>query len=234
MKKATLVCGLLLTCASVFAQFGITSRYQINEAKDWKITYADQTTEKILGDAPAIGVDYWFRLKNYRVEFLPELSFSNYNNKFQIFENISREVNINTYNLFLNTNFYVFDFLGDCDCPTWSKQGSFAQKGFFLQVSPGVSYFQQEVKTERPASFESNALALSLGVGMGLDIGITDLITFTPMVGARYFPKVEWASLDQFDDGLLIKIKNPESSISQLYAGARLGFRFDYQSSRRR
>lgn len=233
MKKATLICGLLLTCASVFAQFGVTGRYQINDAKDWKITYADQTTEAILDNAPVIGVDYWFRLKNYRVEFLPELSFSKYKNEFQVAEGVLHETNLNVYNFFLNTNFYVFDFLGDCDCPTWSKQGNFAKKGFFLQVSPGVSYFQQKV--ERPdASFTSNAVALSLGAGLGFDIGITDLVTFTPMVGARYFPNVKWESLNQLGDRLVIYAENPESAIRQLYAGVRLGFRFDYQSSRRR
>lgn len=225
MKKATLICGLLLICTSVFAQFGVSGGYRINDATYWELGGFKGKYENALADGYSVGIDYWFRLKNYRVEFLPEANFST-------FKKVASPLiaKVNAYSFFANVNIYPFDFLGDCDCPTWSKQGKFFQKGFFLQISPGVSYLQQELQAAE--TYKSNATTWSLGAGVGFDIGITDLVTFSPIVGARYYLEAPW-------DGLAERYENDsdistESANKQIFMGARLGFRFDYQSSRRR
>jgi hypothetical protein len=62
--------------AHLHAQFGINAAYRFNNAPDLKIIKSfDGTNEEfdVLSDAVSIGVDYWLRLKNYRIEFLPQL-----------------------------------------------------------------------------------------------------------------------------------------------------------------
>ncbi|MDX1938948.1 MAG: hypothetical protein SFU99_00260 [Saprospiraceae bacterium] len=226
MKQAWCIAGLLLLSQSIFAQFGISGSYRVHDAKDWKIVYPDQTSQEILGDGLSLGVDYWFRLKNYRVEFLPEL---NVILPQALTAQDGSELDIKFYSLFFNINFYLFDFMGDCDCPTWSKQGNFAKKGFFVQLSSGITMLQNAVTTEGVES-SANDWALSLGAGIGFDIGITDLVTFTPMLGVRYFPKANWSSLEEAKASWTFE---QESPITQLYMGARLGFRFDYKNGRR-
>lgn len=246
MKATTLLFTLLFITNLAMAQFGITASYRWNDAKDWKLqTLGVLEEQDILGNGYSIGIDYWFRLKNYRIEFLPELNYSTFSNDLNLglivggsavdptIEINFRNTTINTYSLFFNTNFYLFDFKGDCDCPTFSKQGKTLQKGFFGQVSPGLSYFQQKFESPE-GDFLSNALAVSLGIGIGFDIGITDLVTFTPTVGVRYYPSVEWEALKDFGNENTFKILDTNSSLTQFFAGARFGIRLDYQSNRRR
>lgn len=221
MKKLLLLPVFILTLQCAFAQFGITGGYRFNDAPDWQATALDGRTLPALGDGYSIGLDYWFRLKNYRVEFLPEANFSTFEENSSAFN-----TNLNAFSFFANVNFYPLDFFGDCDCPTWSKQENFFKKGFFLQVSPGVSYFQQDIETET-STLESTTTALSLGGGVGFDIGITDLVTLSPIAGARYYFSSPWEELSavSFEDSTVPK----ESAITQFFIGARLGFRLDYQ-----
>ncbi len=220
MKKIRLLPIFILTIQCAFAQFGITGGYRFNDAPDWQVTALDGTQEPALGDGLSVGVDYWFRLKNYRVEFLPEVNFSRFQQA-----NISHEYNLSAFSLFANVHLYPFDFLGDCDCPTWSKQGNFLQKGFFVQISPGVSYLQQTIETES-FPLKSNATALSLGGGIGFDIGIADLVTLSPIAGARYYLSAPWDGLSGVSPD---SAKPTESTVLQFFTGIRLGFRFDYQ-----
>lgn len=221
MKRTILILSLLFATQLSFAQFGITGGYRFNDAPDWQVTVTDGSSQNALGEGYSIGVDYWFRLKNYRVEFLPELNFSRFENEVSFYN-----TNLSAFSLFANVNIYPFDFLGDCDCPTWSKQGNFFQKGFFVQVSPGVSYLQQAIKTE-DTNLESNTTALSLGGAVGFDIGITDIVTFSPIAGARYYLKSSW---DRLSDVSFEPTDVPkESAITQFFVGARLGIRLDYK-----
>lgn len=219
------------------AQFGFVGRYQMNEAPNWVDAY--QQSEKYLGNGWSVGVDYWLRLKNYRIEFLPEINYGQFEyNDQKSYINSADFVN-KFYSFFLNSNIYLFDFEGDCNCPTFSKQGQFLKKGFFVQVSPGVSYMVGKVSFEKPVVaneriFESSSVAANIGVGIGLDIGISDFVTLTPMIGMRYFPNVKWDSLSKYAGSEIYAPLSIESAIWQATAGVRLGFRFDYQTNSRR
>ncbi len=228
MKQLLLFGYFWLLVHSLAAQIGITSTYRINEAPGWRYANLVKGNEAaLIGNSIGVGVDYWFRLKNYRVEFLPELNVQRFSGTYTTPDNAALEVQNNVFSLFFNTNIYLLDFFGDCDCPTFSKQGRFFKKGFFVQLSPGVSYFEQRVQ-RFVSPDRSNDLAFSLGAGIGFDIGITDFVTFTPLLGARYYPKVTWESL-QTNNGELIPFRSIESALTQWYAGARLGLRFDYR-----
>lgn len=242
MKQTILLVAFFLITNLAFAQFGVTGRYHFNKAPDWVPIGEKDASDphKFLGNGWSVGLDYWMRLKNYRIEFLSELNVAQFksepNSKIPAVESFSNQF----YSFFLNTNFYLFDFLGDCNCPTFSKQGQLLKKGFFLQISPGITYLQNKVTINQEAApfngdlYESSDWAVSIGAGAGLDIGLSDFVTITPMVSLRYFPAAKWDQLHSYSNIREESLHVEESAIWQLSAGARLGFRLDYKSKGRR
>lgn len=121
------------------------------------------------------------------------------------------------------TNIYLFDFGGDCDCPTFGKQGAQLQKGFFLQLSPGYTYYQTE---NIFASEAQKNTGFTLGAGMGLDIGLSNLLTLTPLVAVRRgfgtYSNLNVSDIvgDSYFD---------ETKLTTFQAGLQLSFRFDHK-----
>ncbi len=175
------------------AQYGINASYQTFSAANWESLIQDSELE---GAAPiesgfAVGIDRWFRLKNARVEFFPELNYARYSVDWS---DNNTSLSHQQISLFANTHFYLFDLAGDCDCPTFSKDGNFVKKGFYVELSPGLSYATSSFKgrNEDP----SNAgLVPSIGLGAGVDIGLSDLLTITPMLRFRRHFGAEWEEL---------------------------------------
>ena len=218
----TLSLFVFLFCVQFsFAQIGIHAGYRMNDAQDWALDRGLGEPVQLLSDGYSFGIDYWIPLKSYRIDFLPQLNYARY-------DETGGVASANWASFFLNTNFYFLDFEGDCDCPTFSKSGGAFEKGLFFQLSPGITYRNEEVLQEETVR-ESDAIAYSIGAGLGLDIGVSDFFTITPMVGFRYFLTEEWEGLsliqeqNPFDDPLLSR----ESAVTQWYTGIRLGFRLD-------
>lgn len=198
------------------AQIGISGAYKTLAADDW-----DRYTHTAFDDhsSPASGytaaLNYWFRLKNHRIEFLPEISYEKYEASAR-----TSSLEHRILGFYFNTNLYPFDFKGDCDCPTWSKSGNFFSKGFFIQLSPGVQHFRNHFITDQ--SYEDETMGWTLGAGAGIDLGITDFLTITPLIKTYYSPNINWENLPDLDSDPV----SADSSIRQLYAGLKLGFRF--------
>ncbi len=112
-------------------------------------------------------VGYWWRLKNYRMEFFPSF----------LMEQSYLPASDLQLGGELITKLYLLDFKNDCNCPTFSKSGVAFKKGIHLEVSPGFFY-----------PTEDKEWGLMIGGGIGYDIGLSDLLTIVPMVGLRgYF-----------------------------------------------
>jgi hypothetical protein len=213
MVRFSLLFGLLVVALSGgHAQVGVSAHY----VTDRSATQALTTATDAPGTGWQVGVDYWFRLKQARIEFMPTLAYSS-----QSHDGVGNTDVTGTttqgYHFFLNTNIYPFDLKGDCDCPTFSKQGPTFQKGFFIQVSPGMSFWDMEVRTDTESA-ASEDWAFSLGGAIGFDIGFSDFLTLTPSAGLRHYPDVTWAT------------PNTEATRSdawmQYLLGLRLGVRF--------
>lgn len=226
-----LLLGLLMT-THLHAQFGINAAYRFNNAPDLKIIKSfDGTNDEfeVLSNGFSIGMDYWFRLKNYRIEFLPELNYGQYNRNLQT-DDETIALKSGAASFFLNTNIYFLDLLGDCNCPTFSKQGPTINKGIFLQLSPGLTYWNQSY-TSQSGDNEASNITFSIAAGLGVDIGITDLITLTPFGGLRYYPEIEWTDLSVItDEYFLLEVKAEKSSLMQAYTGIRIGIRLDHEN----
>jgi hypothetical protein len=173
---------------------------------------------KVFQNSFEIGIDYWARLKNYRIEFYPEISVNTSKTNISQFE--LEYLQKAGLKFLVNTRFYPFDFMGDCDCPTFSKQGNWLSKGIFIYVSPGLNWEKYEANTD---VIDMNNFTWSIGSGIGLDIGVNDFITLSPFVGYRYNSNVDWIELAR-----RIGRTNLEFNYTQVQFGLRIGIRFDY------
>ncbi|MEO1261972.1 MAG: hypothetical protein AAFZ15_24425 [Bacteroidota bacterium] len=218
MKNIILSLLLLATSTHALGQVGINGAYYTFTANEWT-DLLNELTGQNFDNATGyqVGVDYWLRLETKRIEFFPEISYAALNSN-----SGNSEIDITLLGFHLNTNIYPFDFDGDCDCPTWSKSGSIFEKGFFFQISPGYNRGEIKVADENVQGDETFNY-FHLGIGAGLDIGISDLITVTPLVKYYYSTSVEYGptSLSTID------YSPAESNIRQFYAGVRLGLRFN-------
>jgi len=129
--------------------------------------------------------------------------------------------------LFANTHFYLFDLTGDCDCPTFSKDGGFVKKGFYVELSPGLSYASSTIKgiTGDPSN---SSFVPSLGLGLGVDIGLSDLLTITPMIRFRRYFGAEWENLVEnlnLEEPSQLSFDAQETGIETFSFGIRLGIR---------
>ena len=193
-----------------YSQVGIAGFYNINNASPGGTEFEFDVP---YNNGYEVAVNYWFRLPKKRVEFLPTLYYASGGDN----------LNASELGFQFKTNFYLFDFGTDCDCPTFGKQGPQLQKGFFLQLSPGIAIYHQELAA---GMVESNNIAVTLGGALGVDIGVTNLLTLTPIIGLRH-------SLTNIDDieytdeqGMPIET-DAGMRLTTIQLGLQATFRFD-------
>ena len=208
-----------------YGQFGLRVKYNSTKYNEWAQDLEDKTnfSEKLLPTGYEIGVDYWFRLKKRRIEFMPELAYSY--SKTNI-ENIAiNSVQLTGFHFNFNTHIYALDMEGDCNCPTFSKQGNTINKGLFFHLTPGVSYNTISSK-QGENQISANKTAFKVGVGVGMDIGLSDLLTITPILSYYFTSQLPY-------DGYIIE-NGLNTNPKLLQATIRLGFRPDYGRGGRR
>ena len=194
----------------------------------WNTDWDDVLEKDDPTNSPLVFIDYWFRLRNKRVEFLPTVFFQQSNDW---------PYDYNRYGIQWNTNFYPLDFGDDCNCPTFSKQNETFKKGFFIQLSPELGVWNLELKHDDILDNDvklEKSFQFSIGAGVGLDIGLSELITLTPIARYRYSLPLKWPELEEYPS---LEFES-ESSIRSWEYLLRLGLRFDkknygYRRSRR-
>lgn len=209
MLKTLITVLLFSFTSSLWSQVGISYTLQANSASEWN--------SSLVQNANSFGIDYWARLNNYRVEFLPEINYASYTASDPKAAFDARFISI-----FANVQIYPFDLQGDCNCPTFSKSNPIFKKGFFFKISPGYSYFNLASGN----AYSSEDYAFSIAGGMGIDMGFSEVITLSPSISYRYFPEIEAAGVSAFLSDETIPDK---TSLSQIFASVRLGIRFDYK-----
>ncbi|NNE29131.1 MAG: hypothetical protein HKN16_05820 [Saprospiraceae bacterium] len=240
MKKFFLFLTLLLALQiNTEAQVGISIGQVYYDATKWDEAIRDldnlaESTTYFKSDGIQFAIDYWFRLKNFRVEFFPEVSYYNLSARPEslVFPDYGyvADLKSNVFQFNGNVHIYPFDLEGDCDCPTFSKDGSFLQKGFFIRAAPGIAFasYKEEITNttiagENSTERKEQATKPTLRIGAGIDFGVNDFITITPLFQYTYgfdTGGFEFLSLPEVTTSL-------ESEITQTYFGVRLGLRFD-------
>jgi len=223
MKKLIIICLCCIFSASLFAQYGINAGLRVNGATDWQ-HFTGQ--DDFLNSGFKVGIDYWFRLKKRRVEFTPEFNFSHFKTQYTSSKDEDFTFKSNVYGLHLNTNIYPLNFKDDCNCPTFKKDGQLIEKGFHFILSPGVNYFDLSINKD---AYKTSDIVFSAGLGVGLDIGLNDYLTVTPMAMYHRYFGVDWEELDLALNYLdeLPPNASTQTDFNQFFFGARLRIRLD-------
>ncbi|MEM1123283.1 MAG: hypothetical protein AAGJ18_22775 [Bacteroidota bacterium] len=205
-------------------QGGIGGGYFFQNLPNWeKAIMSTNIQEELLNEGFAQTLDLKIaNFENYRIEFYltgkakqarqdwNDLSFS-----------------FNQYGIGLQTKFYPLSLEADCDCPTFSREAGILEKGLFLQVTPGVSFFNGKATATEVVS-EGSDTNFSLGLGIGVDIGLSDQITISPLATFNRHFGVTWESLQE-DFIAFDGTNNVEGSevndITQIFVGLRFGIR---------
>ena len=207
--------------SSASAQIGFSAGYSSVQTR---FEYVDDFT----GFSPSYfgGVDYWFRLKNYRVEFYPEISYLQsgkeaYINDLNNGEKMEHRLSLAAGKM--NVRFYPLNFKGDCNCPTFSKQGKTFEKGFFLFLTAGVNQMRVQAKSDLTQYGDDKAILLTYGAGLGLDLGVTDFLTVTPFL--RYERSATKAIVNLYPCPVCGRLAN-ESYLMPVSVGIHTEFRW--------
>lgn len=211
-----------------FSQIGI--KFSIDQAiyDDWNSLTGE---ENLLKTQYGIGIEYWLRLKNVRVEFFPELFYaqSNHERRLETFDDF--DFKIKSGALLFKTHLYIMDFYGDCNCPTFSKDGNFLTKGFFLAVSPAIR-FEQRTLDALDDSFHGKSAQIygQIQFGAGVDLGLTETLTITPFFNYIITPSVQWEDIGiAFTDPILSEIDDGLSLHRAMQIGIKFNYRMDYR-----
>lgn len=190
LLRLTFFLGILFPSLA-FGQFGVNVRY---------LSAGEATV--INQDGIHAGIEYHFRLQNNRIEFHPLLGY-----RFTSAKTPEFAGHYNSIDFDFNTSIYPFDFEGDCDCPTFSKEGSIFQKGFFIELQPGVGR-QTLIYDSYPSANvpKPSNVVLKLGAAVGLDIGLSDRFTVTPYFSMTRLLSGEWEGLEVITDGASAKL----------------------------
>ena len=237
MKKMLGLFILLGANLPGFGQLGISGSYTWFKADAWEV-FVNQNVneykdEYFFQHGYQLGLDYWFRLEKTRVEFFPELRYSQFRSS-PVSTEDEGTLNWQSFSFHWTTNIYPFDMQGDCDCPTFSKQDPIFKKGLFLQVSPGINLLRESYRSDKSLILLADVkdLAFTLGLGAGLDLGISDWITLSPYGRITLLLDGEWPGFGELP--VFPKLGNPGADIARPYellipeAGMRLGIRWKH------
>jgi hypothetical protein len=224
---ALIVLIICFTFSKSSGQFGVRLKYNNNKYKNWENVINERytTSQKLLSPGYELGVDYWFRLKKKRIEFMPEIFYGQSNTSYTDAE-LLKDIKATSIGFNFHTQIYALDLEGDCDCPTFSKGGSGIDKGLFFHFTPGLLYHTSTVEFDPISSIAFNPikhLVFRAGVGVGVDFGVSDFLTVTPIVSYYFNSLMDWEEFLQ-----------SSANLSQLQFTLRLGFRQDYGRGRRR
>ena len=197
---------------SALAQFGIQGHLAL---ATFETDMSVSESNLFRHEGVQVSANYWFRLENIRIEFFPEVSYSQFQHN-QPSDVLPKTFGFSQWGLAIPISIYPFDLGSDCNCPTFSKQNETFKKGFFVQIAPGYYFSTYKPKAGNLDAKQNNDY-FGFGAGIGLDLGLSDLITMSPIVTFNSF-------LSSNTDNANLWLKN------DLMLGVRVLLRPDYQS----
>lgn len=216
---------LLLTIhVSSYAQFGVRAKYNNTGFAAWDTPFNNTYNSRgqMFTNGFEGGIDYWMRLKKKRIEFMPEIAYARHTTSYTT--GPISQLTLSDFHFNFHTHIYALDMGNDCDCPTFSKQGGTIDKGLFIHFTPGLSYHNvsgQMAESGIDTPQMPSGVTFRAGIGLGMDIGISDLWTITPIVSYYFRSPLTWENLNGMD--------SIDVTPNILQLTLRLGFRPDYK-----
>lgn len=232
-----LICATFMTFSfTSFAQLGfaVKTSYEFNSQDELQKAFSNTNfiddIDSRTNGGYEVAINYWFRLKQKRIEFLPQLSYSHTVNSDQIVQNgdeLYDSATRNSVGAMLMTQIYPLDFEGDCNCPTFSKQSRFFQKGFFWQIGLGAMGYKTtytgDIRNDL-TSDDKYSVKPHFSLGAGLDLGVTNLLTLTPYLNYNLTTHKSWNNHFSSTD------LNDTPSLRFLQLALRATVRFDHKA----
>lgn len=223
MKFSLALIACILGTTLLHAQLGIQGSFRFTDAPKWDILDVSNNRSTDVPEAGwSAGLEYAFALRNTRLEFVPEANLTRY--QADVLDLGALDANL--ISLFFNVRAYILDLKGDCQCPTFSKNGTTLTKGFYLELSPGYTMLLSNIQTS-DVLYKGRSTNPSIALGAGLDFGLSKKLTLTPFAGARYFPNAIWPGLEESiaaDLSIGDKQVDNHSPLTQFYLGMRVSF----------
>lgn len=227
---------LCSAAAALSAQWGVTGIHQWSRDGFRSSAFLEGGSFQ---QGQEIAIDYWFRLREKRLEFHPSVSYGAFDGRLSLPYRPSEpppEIDVVNFRLQeigfqFKTNIYLFDFGTDCDCPTFGKQGPALHKGFFIQLAPGISYVSGSSQPNyyETAAFKDQAWLPTIGLGAGIDFGVSKFLTVSPtLTYRRSLGQFHWQALEQIAD-LPFEYGSSRAHLAALQFAIRLGFRLDHR-----
>lgn len=202
MKKIIILALILGTYSVLIAQISFTTNYAVMSSRGWEeiISVHLEEEQAIHLNSTAFRLGYAFQFKNLNVEFMPEAHFARFHQRFE--ENIgfnAHQFSNTVIGLDLVGHIYFLDIKSDAKLPAVQRKGSFLKKNLFLRTSVGVQHFDANYRPPSDGStfflFSTwnNAWVATAGLGLGLDIGLSDFLTVSPIVEFNFAkPEKNW------------------------------------------
>jgi hypothetical protein len=214
----------LSSILSLNAQIGLATAYHFTHAPELVTTLDGQKTD-FFRNGIALGLDYRLSLDSTRIEFIPELTYTKYQDVSVLDGEslLSKEA----LNLFVHFNFYLLDIMGDSQRPTLADPLSEQlKKGLHLQITLGQSYFFN--------NYESSGLMIKdgfnsfgIGAGIGFDMAISERLNITPSIRYRAHSVRADVIEDQYELGYSgYSRRTVQANLHQITAGLRLEYNF--------
>lgn len=162
---------LFIPILFIFTFSGYFARAQFSLESRFHFAPTSSVDEETMGNHLDFSAHYWTRLRDARIEFQPGIIYQYY---------LSSNFADHALGITIPTHFYILDMLNDCDCPTFSKNDYLVEKGFFIRLAPSfIRPFADKDLWSNPGIAEGE-------IGIGLDVGLSDLVTITPLLEYKH------------------------------------------------
>lgn len=225
MRFLLLVFSFLFYTNISFAQLqgGISGTYFTQSIPEWEAAVlGTRSNEQLLKSGFGQAVDLKIAgFENYRIQFHLNAGTNKATTSLE-----NRQFKLRKNDIGLSGKIFILSLEADCDCPTFSREAGFLEKGLFVEVLAGASFIQSEMTETSTLISEGNEVVFKAGLGLGVEIGITDYVTISPFVRYQHYFNAEWEGL-QTDiaafDQTTVTAGSDSTPINQFSAGIRLG-----------
>lgn len=235
MRQIVLIVFIVLGFQLTQAQFGVRMKYGSlsPESLPVMIELYEWPDQRSL-TAFEIGLEYWWKPMERRLEIMPELAYGWHETLQAVSTAAFSSASSYSASVLVNVRAYPMDFNSDCDCPTFSKDGNFFTKGFYVELGPGIHYTKHEgINPQMPLIDQSSSnTSWRVHAGVGLDIGLSNLITLNPFFSYNWIGKDDRVQIASRVDPTADPIY--EAGATASFVGLRVAFRPDYKPYGRR